>query len=141
MPDATGAPVPGNVGPDELEPVLDVLRPFLGVEPPRPELDTILATVLFADVVDSTTKQADLGDRAWKDLVERHHGVVREALARWHGIENDTAGAGFYASFDGPRGRSDPRWRSPSACGRWASRSAPACIPGSASWSRARRQD
>jgi class 3 adenylate cyclase len=102
MPDATVAPVPGNFGPDELEPVLDVLRPFLGVEPPKPELDTILATVLFTDVVDSTAKQADLGDRTWKDLVERHHAVVREALARWRGIENDTAGDGFYASFDGP---------------------------------------
>jgi class 3 adenylate cyclase len=58
--------------------------------------------VLFTDVVDSTAKQASLGDRTWKALVERHHALVREALGRWRGIENDTAGDGFYASFDGP---------------------------------------
>jgi class 3 adenylate cyclase len=102
MPDATVAPVPGDFGPDELEPVLEILRAFLGVEAREPELDTILATVLFTDVVRSTEKQASLGDRAWKDLVERHHAIVREALARWRGVENDTAGDGFYATFDGP---------------------------------------
>jgi len=101
MPDAMVAPVTGNLGPNELEPVLDVLRPFLGVER-EPELDTMLTTVLFTDIVGSTEKQASLGDRAWKNLVGRHHTVVRDALSRWHGVENDTAGDGFYATFDGP---------------------------------------
>jgi class 3 adenylate cyclase len=78
------------------------VRRFLGVEPPAPEHDTILATVLFSDIVGSTEKQASLGDRRWKDLVEKHHAVVREALGRWRGVENDTAGDGFYATFDGP---------------------------------------
>jgi class 3 adenylate cyclase len=58
--------------------------------------------VLFTDIVDSTRKQASLGDRRWKDVVLEHHAVVREALQRWHGVENDTAGDGFYATFDGP---------------------------------------
>jgi class 3 adenylate cyclase len=82
--------------------VIDVLRRFLGVERPAPELETVLSTVLFTDIVGSTQRQAGLGDRAWKDLVMRHHGMVRSALGRWRGVENDTAGDGFYATFDGP---------------------------------------
>lgn len=64
--------------------------------------DTILSTVLFTDIVGSTEKQAALGDRGWKSLVEQHHAIVRDQLGRWRGIENDTAGDGFYATFDGP---------------------------------------
>jgi class 3 adenylate cyclase len=81
---------------------LDLVRRLLGVERPAPEHDTILATVLFTDIVGSTDKQASLGDRRWRDLVEKHHAIVREALGRWRGVENDTAGDGFYATFDGP---------------------------------------
>ncbi|HEX3326407.1 MAG TPA: adenylate/guanylate cyclase domain-containing protein, partial [Actinomycetota bacterium] len=62
----------------------------------------VLSTVLFTDIVESTEKQASLGDYAWKGLIERHHALVREELNRWHGVENDTAGDGFYATFDGP---------------------------------------
>lgn len=78
------------------------IRRFVGVERPPTGLDTILSTVMFTDIVSSTEKQASLGDRGWKQLVERHHVVVREALERWRGLEIDTAGDGFYASFDGP---------------------------------------
>ena len=46
--------------------------------------------------------QASPGDRGWRDLVERHPAIVREALSRWRGTENDTAGDGFYATIDGP---------------------------------------
>lgn len=87
---------------DEQAEILAAIRTFVGVEAPAPELETILATVLFTDIVDSTRKQAALGDRGWKDLVEHHHAVVRGALSRWRGSENDTAGDGFYATFDGP---------------------------------------
>jgi class 3 adenylate cyclase len=87
---------------EEQPPVLDAIREFVGIAPAPPELDTILSTVLFTDIVGSTEKQASLGDRGWKDLVERHHATVREALTRWRGFENDTAGDGFYATFDGP---------------------------------------
>jgi pimeloyl-ACP methyl ester carboxylesterase len=64
--------------------------------------DRALATVLFTDIVGSTHKAAELGDRAWRDLVERHHRIVRDLLARSRGIEMDTAGDGFFATFDGP---------------------------------------
>jgi class 3 adenylate cyclase len=66
------------------------------------EFDRVLATVLFTDVVGSTSLAADLGDRAWSDLIERHHATVRAMLGRYRGVEVDTAGDGFYATFDGP---------------------------------------
>jgi pimeloyl-ACP methyl ester carboxylesterase len=72
----------------------------LGVE--EAELDRALATVLFTDVVGSTEKAAELGDRRWKELVEEHHRRVRGQLARYRGVEVDTAGDGFFATFDGP---------------------------------------
>src|SRR5438876_3216037 len=102
IPHATVTPVSGDFGPDDVDEVVGVLHPFLGLEPRPPELETVLATVLFTDIVSSTHKQAALGDHAWKKLVEHHHGMVRDALTRWHGVENDTAGDGFYATFDGP---------------------------------------
>jgi class 3 adenylate cyclase len=87
---------------DEQPGILRTIREFVGVEVPEPELDTVLATILFTDMVDSTERQAALGDRDWKELVGRHHALVRDALERWRGVENDTAGDGFYATFDGP---------------------------------------
>ena len=82
--------------------VLDVVREFVGVEPDAPELDTVLSTVLFTDIVGSTQKQAEMGDHRYKGLLEQHHAIVRDGLRRWHGLESDTAGDGFYATFDGP---------------------------------------
>ena len=64
--------------------------------------DRILATILFTDIVDSTKRAAELGDRRWSEVVLRHHATVRTLLARYRGIEIDTAGDGFFASFDGP---------------------------------------
>jgi class 3 adenylate cyclase/alpha-beta hydrolase superfamily lysophospholipase len=66
------------------------------------EADTVLSTVLFTDIVGSTEKATKLGDRAWAELVQRHHAVVRSQLDRFRGREIDTAGDGFFASFDGP---------------------------------------
>ena len=65
-------------------------------------MDRALATVLFTDVAGSTEKAAELGDRGWKALVEEHHRLVRGQLARFRGVEVDTAGDGFFATFDGP---------------------------------------
>jgi class 3 adenylate cyclase len=62
----------------------------------------MLATVLFTDIVDSTATAAELGDKGWRELVERHHGLVRAMLGRFRGREVDTAGDGFFATFDGP---------------------------------------
>jgi class 3 adenylate cyclase/pimeloyl-ACP methyl ester carboxylesterase len=64
--------------------------------------DRVLATVLFSDIVDSTAVAARIGDAEWRTLVERHHATVRSLLARYRGKEADTAGDGFFATFDGP---------------------------------------
>jgi class 3 adenylate cyclase/pimeloyl-ACP methyl ester carboxylesterase len=64
--------------------------------------DTVLATVLFTDIVASTERAAELGDRAWRELLDRHHALVRRELSRFRGAERDTAGDGFFATFDGP---------------------------------------
>jgi pimeloyl-ACP methyl ester carboxylesterase len=82
--------------------ILAEIQAFLtGVRPPL-EHDRILATVLFTDIVEGTKKAAALGDRRWRDLLESHHALVRAELARYRGTEQDTAGDGFYATFDGP---------------------------------------
>jgi len=78
------------------------VRDFVGIEHPHPTFETVLSTVLFTDIVGSTERQAAVGDRAWRDLVRHHHAIVREALKHWRGVEIDTAGDGFYATFDGP---------------------------------------
>ena len=65
--------------------------------------DRVLATVLFTDIVGSTERAAELGDRRWRDLVERHHAPrARRARAHSRGVREDTAGDGFFATFDGP---------------------------------------
>jgi class 3 adenylate cyclase len=64
--------------------------------------DTLLTTVLFTDIVGSTTMVAELGDHGWRELLDRHHLAVRRELARFRGQELDTAGDGFFATFDGP---------------------------------------
>jgi class 3 adenylate cyclase len=68
----------------------------------RAEPDTVLATVLFSDIVGSSEKAAALGDRGWRQLLERHHELVRRQLVRFRCKEVDSAGDGFFASFDGP---------------------------------------
>ena len=66
------------------------------------EPDRVLATVLFTDIVGSTAKATELGDRAWRELLERHHRLIRRELVRFRGAELDVAGDGFFARFDGP---------------------------------------
>jgi class 3 adenylate cyclase len=63
---------------------------------------SVLATVMFTDIVASTEHAATVGDTAWRDLLVRHHAVVRRELGRFRGEERDTAGDGFFATFDGP---------------------------------------
>ena len=92
----------GYMSPDQDE-VLDHIERFIkGLRDEEAELDRVLATVLFTDIVGSTDKASELGDRSWKDLLERHHRAVRGLLARYRGREVDTAGDGFFATFDGP---------------------------------------
>src|SRR5262249_23528417 len=88
------------------EALLDEIRRFLDEiesgEWETPEPDRVLSTVLFTDIVGSTERAASLGDRAWRELLERHHELVRRERTRHRGKELDTAGDGFFASFDGP---------------------------------------
>jgi class 3 adenylate cyclase len=82
---------------------LRALEEFLdSVKRQEAEFERVLATVLFTDIVGATERAAALGDRAWRDLLERHHAIVRALLERFRGIEVDTAGDGFLARFDGP---------------------------------------
>ena len=82
--------------------VIEATFDFCGIQRPPPELDSILSTVLFTDIVGSVEKQAEFGDHAWKELVLQYRSIVRTTLERWRGKENDTAGDGLYAAFDGP---------------------------------------
>ena len=82
--------------------ILDEIQEFLTGIRQSPELDRALATVLFTDIVGSTELAARLGDRAWQALLEQHHALVRRELDRFRGREVDTAGDGFFATFDGP---------------------------------------
>lgn len=86
----------------ESDAVLDEVEEFVTGSRPVPNTSRILATVLFTDIVDSTTHQAELGNREWKRLLEGHHAIMRRNLTRFEGREQDTAGDGFYAVFDGP---------------------------------------
>jgi class 3 adenylate cyclase len=78
------------------------IEDFLSGTYAEPAPDTVLATVLFTDIVGSTELAATLGDRAWRDLLDDHHAAVRRELSRFRGNEVDTAGDGFFATFDGP---------------------------------------
>jgi class 3 adenylate cyclase len=85
---------------DEIERFLSEVwadRAWEDVEP-----DRVLATVLFTDIVDSTAKAAELGDARWHEVLDAHHALIRRLLVRYRGRELDTAGDGFFASFDGP---------------------------------------
>ena len=82
--------------------ILGEIQEFLTGARPALEADRVLATVLFTDIVGSTEQAARLGDRAWRELLGRHHSLVRKELTRFRGREVDTAGDGFLATFDGP---------------------------------------
>ena len=82
--------------------ILDEIEEFLVGSRRAYEPDRALATVLFTDIVDSTATAARLGDRAWRDLIERHDATVRHHLHVHRGHEIKTMGDGFLATFDGP---------------------------------------
>jgi class 3 adenylate cyclase len=82
--------------------ILDEIASFLTGATSAYESDRVLATVLFTDIVDSTGRAAELGDRRWRDLVEEHDRLVRARLERYRGREVKTLGDGFLATFDGP---------------------------------------
>jgi class 3 adenylate cyclase len=108
IPGATRREIPGLVdGYSWADPVanqvlLDETEQFIrGLADPA-EHEMFLGTFLFTDIAASTEKAADLGDVAWRRLLDQHHAVVRHQLARHGGVEAGTSGDGFFATFDGP---------------------------------------
>jgi pimeloyl-ACP methyl ester carboxylesterase len=87
---------------ENADEIADAIEEFLtGARAPI-EVDRVLATVLFTDIVGSTEKAAALGDRRWRDLLDNHHATIRRNLARFRGHEVKTTGDGILATFDGP---------------------------------------
>lgn len=86
----------------DFEPMLQEMEEFITGQRGSREPERRLATVLFTDIVASTETATSLGDRKWRDLLERHNHIVREEIGRWRGREVNTAGDGFLATFDGP---------------------------------------
>jgi class 3 adenylate cyclase len=86
----------------DVDQLADEIEEFLTGSRPELEPERVLATVLFTDVVDSTRRAAELGDRRWQALLDHHNTIVREELARFRGREVKTLGDGFLATFDGP---------------------------------------
>ena len=83
-------------------PALEEIIEFLTGERPEVEVDRILTTLLFTDIVGSTEQAASLGDQRWRSLLDAHDRTVRDHLRRFRGKEINTTGDGFLASFDGP---------------------------------------
>ena len=106
IPGARLVELPGNIhvpfGSGDTPHMLDVIEEFLTGSRHAPDSERILTTVLFTDIVGSTTRAAELGDRRWKELLERHDTVMRRQLARYRGTEVNRTGDGFLATFDGP---------------------------------------
>src|SRR2546427_645547 len=110
IPGATYVELPGRMHIPALAdagPYLDELQRFLesawsAAGDQEREPDRVLATVMFTDIVGSSERAATLGDRGWRDVLQQHHELVRRQLMRYRGAEVDTAGDGFFASFDGP---------------------------------------
>lgn len=82
--------------------ILDEMEEFLTGMRRRTDVERVLSTVLFTDIVNATGSAVTLGDARWRDLLEMHNTAMREELARHRGREIDTAGDGFLAAFDGP---------------------------------------
>jgi class 3 adenylate cyclase len=88
--------------PDGYLRVLDEIAEFLTGQRLEVEIDRILTTVLFTDIVGSTSRASSLGDQQWRRLLDAHDRMVRDQLRRFRGREINTTGDGFFASFDGP---------------------------------------
>ena len=85
-----------------MEALTDEIEEFIVGTRRGPEPERLLKTVLFTDIVSSTSMASDLGDADWHELLRKHHRIIREGLLRFGGVEQDTAGDGFFAAFDGP---------------------------------------
>jgi hypothetical protein len=102
VPDARSVALPADTLIETFGDIARETRAFVEGAPPDLIPDSVLATILFTDLVSSTERAAALGDRAWRDLLTRHREDVRRELARFRGEEVDSAGDGFFCRFDGP---------------------------------------
>jgi class 3 adenylate cyclase len=105
IPGATFVELPGQdhvAYAGDTDAIIDEVEEFFTGVRSGPEANRVLATILFTDMVGSTERAARVGDRAWRDIVAAHHAAVRHELRRFRGREIDTAGDGFFATFDGP---------------------------------------
>ncbi len=106
VPGASHLEMPGSatyVISEHADAYLDAIERFVReVRDDETAFESILATVLFTDIIGSTERQAELGDVRWQELITEHHRRIRGCLARYRGRELDTAGDGFFAAFDGP---------------------------------------
>ncbi len=84
------------------DPILGEIEEFLTGTRAAPEHERVLATLLFTDIVKSTERARELGDRRWRDLLEDQQALVRREIERFRGREIQTVGDGFFATFDGP---------------------------------------
>jgi class 3 adenylate cyclase len=105
IPGAKYVELPGNdhlLWAGDVDAVVDEVQEFVTGVRHRREPNRVVTTVLFTDIVGSTQRATELGDRRWRQVLESHHATVRRELERWEGREVDTAGDGFLAAFDGP---------------------------------------
>jgi len=105
IPKAKLVELPGEdhlMWPGDQDSILNEIEEFLTGVRPVPEPERVLLTVLFTDIVESTSKAAELGDHRWKDLLQSHDKIVRECLEPYRGKEINTTGDGFISTFDGP---------------------------------------
>jgi class 3 adenylate cyclase len=105
LPNARLVELPGNdhvFFAGDTDGLVDEIEGFAAGTRSESRSNRVLTTMLFTDIVRSTDRAVELGDRAWRQLLSRHHAEVRAALERFRGREIDTAGDGFFASFDGP---------------------------------------
>jgi hypothetical protein len=125
IPGARHVPVPGEdwmpyAG--DIDVLLGEIERFVrSVHAEEATFERVLTTVLFTDLVSSTETAAQLGDHAWKGVVERHHATIRAMIGRYRGTEVDTAGDGFFPRSTGLPARFAARKRLSTPSGRWAS--------------------
>ena len=86
----------------DIDRIADELEEFLTGTRTGKDPDRVLTTLLFTDIVDSTNRAAEWGDRRWRDLLDQHHALVRAQVERYGGREVATTGDGFFASFASP---------------------------------------
>jgi class 3 adenylate cyclase len=105
LPDARYIELEGDnhlVGTRDVDPMMDGIQEFLTGTPPTPEAERVLVTVLFTDLVASTARNAELGDRDWRATLDQHDDIAGHEVERHRGVTIKSTGDGVLATFDGP---------------------------------------